>query len=136
MMPKTILILLSFLSYAFCLAQIKDKDSLPIKNGIENPSLLTTHHFGIFSSRMNTNFKHSAPKQNTFIFTATSGNNFQPLVKAYLPKDPAIRAAFKQTPWNKRKFNFIDQQTTPAEIMTIVVDAVIKEFRMGYSMTL
>jgi len=33
------------------------KDSLYFKNGIENPSLLKTHHFGIFSARINQNFK-------------------------------------------------------------------------------
>ncbi|GGZ91506.1 hypothetical protein [Algibacter mikhailovii] len=118
------------------LGQTKVRDSVFIKNGIENPSLLTTHSFGIFSSRINTNFKRETPNKNTFTFTITSGNNFQPLVTAYIPKDPTIRAQFKQTPWNKRKFNFIDQQSTPAETMTIVIDAVIKEFRFGYSLAI
>jgi hypothetical protein len=136
MMLKTRLILLTYCYCACAMAQTKDNGSLKIKNGIENPSLLATHSFGIFSSRILTNFKRTPPDRNAFTFTATSGNNFQPPVKAYIPQDPAIRLEFRQTPWHKRKFNFIDQQTTPAETMTIVVDAVIKEFRMGYSLAL
>ncbi|WP_298534227.1 hypothetical protein [uncultured Algibacter sp.] len=135
-MLKSTLILFCCLFNFLAFTQNKSNDSLKIKNGIENPSLLATHSFGIFSSRINTNFKKTSPNKNTFTFTASSGNAFQPLVKAYIPKNPAIRAEFRRTPWNKRKFNFIDQQTTPAETMTIVIDAVIKEFRIGYSLPL
>ncbi len=111
-------------------------DSLSIKNGIDNPSILTTHHFGIFSSRINQNFKIAPPETPTLNITSVSGNNFHPFVEGYFPKDPEIREQFSQTKWNKRAFNFIDQETTPADYMNIVIDAVIKEFRLKVNIPL
>jgi hypothetical protein len=114
----------------------QQKDSLSIKNGIDNPSLLSTHHFGIFSARINTNFKFAPPKNTELSFSTASGNNFHPFVEAYFPKDPAIREQFSNIIWHDRSFNFIDQETTPADYMNIVIDAVIKEFRMSINMPL
>ncbi|WP_396601965.1 hypothetical protein [Algibacter sp. R77976] len=127
-MPKRILFILLCLCSIHLTAQ--ERDSLSIKNGIENPSILSTHHFGIFSSRLNTNFKYAPPKETTLAFNYTSGNNFQPFVEAYFPKDPAVRERLSQVIWHDRQFNFIDQDITPADYMNIVIDAVIKEFRV------
>ena len=120
-----------FITSLFTFAQ--EKDSLYFKNGIENPSLLTTHHFGIFSARINQNFKLKAPKKTTLIFSSESGNTFHPFVEAYLPKDNSIREIFSNQIWYNRQFNFIDQNTTPAEYMNIVIDAVIRGFRLQVS---
>lgn len=128
MLKKILFIVISICS-TIVIAQ--QKDSLLIKNGIDNPSLLATHHFGIFSSRINTNFKLHAPKQTTFSISSISGNNFHPYVEGYFPKSPQIKEQFSQTIWYHRAFNFVDQETTPADYMNIVVDAVIKEFRIG-----
>lgn len=114
----------------------QQKDSLSIKNGIDNPSILSTHHFGIFSSRINTNFKFAPPKNKTISFNSVSGNNFHPYVEAYFPKDPEVRETLSQTKWNDRSFYFIDQETTPADYINIIVDAVIKEFRFGINVPL
>lgn len=103
------------------------------KNGIENPSNVTTHHFGIHSSRINTNFKINPPKKSTFSVTLESGNIMHPYLEAYLPKDPEVRQQLSQVEWFFRRFNFIDQETTPAEYMNIVADAVIKGLRINYS---
>ncbi|APY11483.1 hypothetical protein BWZ22_09575 [Seonamhaeicola sp. S2-3] len=105
------------------------QDSLSIKNGIDNPSLLATHHFGIFNSRINSNFKLKASKNKTFSFNYTSGNTFHPYVESYFPKDPEVREQSSNVIWYHRNFYFVDQETTPADYMNIVVDAVIKEFR-------
>lgn len=122
----------SLLSFFFCLNLIAQQtDSLSTKNGIDNPSILTTHHFGIFSSRINQNFKISPPKTTTLDITSVSGNNFHPFVEAYFPKDPEIRKQFSEIIWHNRSFSFIDQETTPAEYMNIVIDGVIKEFRVN-----
>ncbi|MGB0891035.1 MAG: hypothetical protein ACPGUU_01695 [Flavobacteriaceae bacterium] len=129
-MQKGIFLLL-FLSSLLGFSQ--GRDSIHLKNGIENPSLLATHHFGIFSSRINPNFKIRPPKKSTLEISYTSGNIFQPFVEAHLPKDPQIRKALSNVVWFDRQFNFIDQQTTPADYMNIVVDAVIKEFRVNYT---
>jgi hypothetical protein len=112
------------------------KDSLSIKNGIENPNLLATHHFGIFTSRISSNFKYNAGKKSNLTFNYTTGNNFHPFVEAYFPKDPAVRETLSQTIWHNRIFNFIDQESTPADYMNIVADAVIKEFRIGFHIPL
>lgn len=108
----------------------QEKDSLYFKNGIENPSLLTTHHFGIFSSRVNQNFKLKASTKATFTFSSESGNTFHPFVEMYLPKDPIIRENFSNTIWYDRQFTFVDQNTTPAEYSNIIIDAVIRGFRL------
>jgi len=111
----------------------QEKDSLYFKNGIENPSLLTTHHFGIFSSRINQNFKLKVPTKTTFTFSSESGNTFHPFVEMYLPKDQIIRENFSKKIWFNRQFAFIDQATTPAEYSNIIIDAVIRGFRLQIS---
>lgn len=125
----------------FCLlfglsVNAQEKDSLVFKNGIDKPSVLTTHHFGIFSARINQNFKIAPPKSSTFSLNYTSGNTFHPFVEAYLPKDPETRARLSDIKWHDRPFNFIDQETTPADYLNIVIDAVIKEFRINYNVAI
>ena len=133
MLKKTLLIVFGFSSFIL-LGQ--EKDSLSFKNGIDKPSILATHHFGIFSSRINNNFKIAPSKQKVFSFEYTSGNNFHPFVEAYYPKDPAVREELSNTTWHDRRFNFIDQETTPADYLNIVIDAVIKEFRANLNIPL
>ncbi len=123
-------ITLAFFYYSTFFVGAQQIDSLSIKNGIDNPSILTTHHFGIFSSRINQNFKIAPPKTTILDFNYASGNNFHPIVEGFLPKNPEIREAFSKLKWHDRSFNFIDQETTPAEYINIVIDAVIKEFRL------
>lgn len=132
-MRKSFLFLLLFsISVSFS----QEKDSLSIKNGIENPSLLSTHHFGIFSSRINQNFRHKASKKIAVRFTSESGNTFHPFVEYFLPEDHSIREKFKNQIWYNRQFNFIDQATTPADYMNIVIDAVIKGFKINVTIPL
>lgn len=109
----------------------QENDSIYFKNGIDKPSLLATHHFGIFSSRINQNFKISPPKQTTLSFSNASGNIFHPYVETHIPKDTQVRETLSNTIWYNRRFNFINQQETPADYFNIVVDAVIKEFRVN-----
>ncbi len=134
-MQKTLfIIILSFIGIPYLSAQ--QKDSLLFKNGIDNPNILSTHHFGVFSSRIHQNFKINPPKSTTLSLNSSSGNNFHPFVEAYLPKDPEVRKALSQVIWHNRNFNFINQETTPADYMNIVIDAVIKEFRVGANIPL
>ncbi len=109
-------------------AQPQIKDSLYLKNGIDSPSLLTTHHFGIFSSRIDHNFKIKPPRSTTFNLNIISGNNFHPFVETHLPEDPEVRQQLSEIIWHDRPFHFVDQETTPAAYMNIVIDAVIKAF--------
>lgn len=116
--------------HCFCSILIAQEDRLSFKNGTDNPTLLTTHHFGIFSARINTNFKFTASKTSTLSFSSVSGNNFHPFVEAYLPKNPEVREEQSKLYWYQRNFYFKDQETTPADYMNIVIDAIIKEFRL------
>lgn len=133
-MPKKALTIFCILSSLLCFTQ--KQDSLVFKNGIERPSILSTHHFGIFSSRINQNYKITPVKQPTVSANYTSGNTFHPFVEAYFPKDPIVREQQRERLWYQRNFNFIDQETTPADYMNIVIDAVIKEFRIDYNFAL
>jgi len=128
---KKVFFIFLFFTYLFSFSQ--GNDSLYFKNGIENPSLVSTHHFGIFSSRINQNFKLKIPANTTIAFSSESGNSFHPFVEAYLPKDATIRQNFSNKIWYNRHFDFVDQATTPAEYMNIVIDAVIKSFRLQVS---
>ncbi|TBN00856.1 hypothetical protein EYD45_13600 [Hyunsoonleella flava] len=113
----------------------QERDSISFKNGIDRPSILSTHQFGIFSSRINQNFKIAPPQNSTISINYTSGNHFHPFVEAYFPKDPNIRRQMSQNVWYERwrVFKFENQETTPADYMNIVIDAVIKEFRVNYN---
>lgn len=128
----------TFLIIWCCVYHIKAQqaDSLSIKNGIDNPSILTTHHFGFFSSRINQNFKIAPPKTSTLYINSVSGNNFHPFVESYFPKDPEVRERLSKEKYYNRSFDFIDQEKTPAEYMSIVIDAVTKEFRLGVNIPL
>ncbi|WP_143185568.1 hypothetical protein [Winogradskyella jejuensis] len=123
-------ILRSLLLVIPIIAISQSKDSLFIKNGIDNPNMQTTHHFGIFSSRIQQNFKRESLNKTRISFNYASGNNFQPFVETHLPRDPAVREELSQVIWFQRRFDFIDQETTPADYYNIVIDAVIKEFRI------
>lgn len=130
MLQRVLFVFLCLLPLFF-LAQ--EKDSIVLKNGIDRPSILTTHHFGIFSARINQNFKIRPPKKSTIEFTVESGNNFHPFVEAYLPKDKLVQQDLSKVIWFNRRFNFVDQQTTPAHYMNIIVDAVFKGFRVDFT---
>ena len=120
-----------FLTFTFfCFSQ--KKDSIQLKNGIDKPSMLPIHHFGLFSSRINQNFKVRPPKKSTLNFSLASANTFHPFVEMYIPKDEATRNELKQQAWYNRHF-FVDQQTTPAEYSNIVIDAVFKNFRIDFN---
>ncbi|GGD12636.1 hypothetical protein [Hyunsoonleella pacifica] len=133
-MLRKSLIIFCFVNHILCYAQ--QQDSLVFKNGIDRPSILATHHFGIFSARINNNFKQLPSKKNALSINYTSGNNFHPFVEAYLPRDPVVREQQRQKIWYQRDFVFENQETTPADYMNIVIDAIIKEFRVNYNITL
>lgn len=134
MIKKGILILLCLLFSKLIFGQ--DENPSSFKNGIDNPSTVTLHPFGIFSSRINQNFKIRPPKKMTFNFSLASANTFLPFVEAYYPEDTEVRKALSEVIWYARIFNFIDQETTPAAYTNIVIDAVVKEFRFDFNLKL
>ncbi len=134
MIKKGFLILfLQFVSFSTLFAQ---EETASFKNGIDNPNTLTLHPFGIFSSRINQNFKIHPPKNMTLNFSIESGNIFQPYIETYYPQDPEVQEALSEVIWYDRQFTFIDQETTPAKYTELVMDAVIKSFRFDFNMRL
>ena len=103
-MNKTILLITCFLSCFITEAQ--QNDSLVFKNGIDSPNHLATHHFGMFTSRISTNFKLKAEKRTTFSFNQSSGNTFHPFVETYLPQNPETRTELSKIVWHDRPFRF------------------------------
>lgn len=126
---KKIFFLLLFIPFfSFC----QKKDSIQLKNGIDKPSLLPIHHFGMFSARINQNFKIRPPKKSTLNISYSSANTFHPFVEMYLPKDEDIRQEISQKKWYDRNY-YIDQLTTPSEYESIIIDAVFRNFRVDYT---
>lgn len=111
----------------------QQKDSLSLKNGIDKPSMLPIHHFGMFSARINQNFKIKASPKKTLTFSLSSANTFHPFIEMYLPENENDRQLQRERIWFNRRFNFIDQETTPAKYSTIVVDAVFKNLRIDFT---
>lgn len=118
--------------FLFTLNAVPQKDSISLKNGIDKPSLLPIHHFGLFSSRINQNFKVRPIDNSSLNFTVASANTFHPFVEMYLPKDEATQNQMRQLIWFNRNF-FQNQQDTPADYESIVIDAVFKNFRIDFS---
>ncbi len=119
-------VVISYLSFA------QKKDSIVLKNGIDKPSLLPIHHFGMFSARINQNFKIRPPQNTILNFSYSSANTFHPFLEMYLPKDEYIRQEMSQKKWFNRHY-FIDQKTTPSDYENIIIDAVFKNFRIDYN---
>ena len=129
-MLKNILLLflisLTFFSYG------QKRDSIILKNGIDKPSMLPIHHFGLFSGRINQNFKLRPPQKTLFTFTLASANTFHPFVEMYLPKDETTRNQLREQIWYNRNY-YKDQQTTPSDYENIIVDAVFKNLRVDFN---
>ena len=129
-MKKQLIFILFSVVSALCFSQ--NKDTITLKNGIDKPSLLPIHHFGLFSSRINQNFKIRPPEKSTFNFSLASANIFHPFVEMYLPKEESVRNELRREIWFNRNF-FINQKTTPADYENIVIDAVFKNLRVDYN---
>ncbi|MGJ8745447.1 hypothetical protein [Polaribacter sp.] len=109
------------------------QDTIPLKNGIDKPSMLPIHHFGLFSARINQNFKVRPEAKSSFNFSFASGNTFHPFVEMYLPENEDVRQEQRSKIWFNRQFQFKNQETTPAEYSNIVIDAVFKNLRIEYT---
>ncbi|AUC80345.1 hypothetical protein CW736_13595 [Nonlabens sp. MB-3u-79] len=85
---------------------------------------------------MTQNFKVRASTTPQLHLETQSGNNFHAPVQAFLPDDPGLRAQFADQIWYFRVFDFVDQETTPAQVMDIEIDAVYKVYRPALTLPL
>jgi hypothetical protein len=109
------------------------KEMYTLKNGIDKPSILPIHHFGMFSARINQNFKARTNSKPILNFSVSSGNLFHPFLEMYLPENEAVRRRQNEQIWYDRKFKFTDQNTTPAAYSNIEIDAVFKNLRIDFN---
>ncbi|WP_124980968.1 hypothetical protein [Nonlabens xiamenensis] len=114
----------------------QENTTVNVGTGIHQPNLVSTHPLGLFFARVGPNFNTKVTAGTTLNFQVQSGNVFQPPVEVYLPDDPALRETFSNQPWFFRSFDYIDQETTPAQRMDLHFDAVYKVYRMSVDIPL
>jgi len=98
------------------------------KNGIYKHSILSTHPFGIFFSRLNNNFKNHISNDTELSISLESGNIWGPFVKTYIPNDDDIRNLVSQREWHQRQY-LLNEDTISAKTFEIKTDGVIKGLR-------
>ncbi len=131
-----ILLSIILITGLFSGAQTARDSTLVLSDGLIKPNLISAHHFGLFIGRMEQDQKIESNKRITVNVQYQSGNIFQPIVQSYLPQDPAIRSDFADTIWFFRYLDFVDQETTPAQIQNIEIDAVYKVLRASVNIPL
>jgi len=132
MLQKFILCLFITLSFSTAIAQSDKQRFVLKKNGIYKHSVLSTHPFGIFFSRLNQNFKIRPSEKNELSISLESGNIWGPNVKTYIPTDPNVQQEIGDIFWDQRQY-FIDEDTISAQTFEIKTDGVIKGLRANMS---
>ena len=112
-------------------------DSIPttIKNGISKPSILSSHPFGIFFSRLQGNFKTHATKHSVINISLESANVWGPPVKTYVPNDEATRNEARKYDWDLAQYNF-DEEDLDAKTFELQIDGVIKNIKANVAFNL
>ena len=129
------LILIFIISHTCSFSQDVDSTHVFNKNGIVKPSILSTHPFGIFFSRLQGNFKIHATKTTTLKLGLESGNIWGAPVKVYIPNDESVRNDARNVPWHGAEFRFKEDELD-TKTFEIQFDGVIKGFRVQSSFNL
>ncbi len=103
------------------------------KNGIYKHSVLSTHPFGIFFSRLNQNFRTHVSESPELSISFESGNVWGPNIKTYIPDEQSIRDEMSEIEWYFRQIG-IDEDTISAKTFEIKTDGVIKGLRANISL--
>ncbi|WP_452228903.1 hypothetical protein [Lacinutrix sp. MEBiC02404] len=112
-------------------------DSIPttIKNGITKPSIVSSHPFGIFFSRLQGNFKTHATKKAVVNISLESANVWGPPVTTYVPNDEATRNEARKYDWDLAQYHF-DVEDLDAETFQLQIDGVIKSIKANVAFNL
>jgi len=128
MKNKPLFVFVFCVSFTISYSQQSDSTYINYKNGISKPSLLATHPFGIFFTRIQGNFKTRPNKKTTINLSIESGNVWSAPITAYIPNDEALREQVRQIPWHGTEFAFnVDE--IDAKRINLSVDGVLKGFR-------
>ena len=126
-----LLVLFPFIAFS----QQEDVIPTTIKNGITKPSILSSHPFGIFFSRLQGNFKTHATKHSMLTISLESANVWGPPVTTYIPKNEAIRKEAEKHNWDLRQYHF-NVEELDAEIFQLQIDGVIKNIKANLAINL
>ncbi|MEJ2113879.1 MAG: hypothetical protein P8X62_09390 [Flavobacteriaceae bacterium] len=129
MKSKFLLALILSFNYSILFSQATDTTYVFEKNGIIKPSILSTHPFGIFFSRLQGSFKTTASKRANLTIGLESGNVWASPIKVYIPNNKSIRNELKNIPWHRAEFLY-DEETLDAKNYELQFDGVIKGFRI------
>lgn len=105
------------------------------KNGITKHSILSTHPFGVFISRIQGNFKTHTSKKTRLNISLESGNVWGAPVKTYIPDDKDIRNFLKNIIWDQAQYYF-DEDTLSTKSYDLQIDGVIKGLRANFEINL
>ena len=126
---------LVFISQFYGYSQDIDSLSVAGKNGITKHSILSTHPFGIFISRIQGNFKKYPVTRTTFKISLESGNVWGTPIKTYIPLDEDVRNMVRDIPWHQAQY-FFDEDTLNAKSYELEIDGIIKGLRSNVDMKL
>ena len=128
-MNKRFILLLFWFTVPIVLkAQDLSNTNFVEKNGIYKHSVLSTHPFGVFFSRLNNNFKTHISNETELSISLECGNVWGPFVKTYIPNDDDIRDLVSQREWHQRQY-ILNEDTISAKTFEIKTDGVIKGLR-------
>ncbi|MDO6598389.1 hypothetical protein Q4512_15835 [Oceanihabitans sp. 2_MG-2023] len=116
-------------------SQQTDRIETTIKNGITKPSILSSHPFGIFFSRLQGNFKMHATKNNMVNISLESANVWGAPVTTYIPNDEATRNEARKYDWDLAQYHF-DVEDLDAETFQLQIDGVIKSIKANIAFNL
>ncbi len=100
------------------------------KNGISKPSLLSTHPFGIFFSRIQGNFKTHVGEHLNIQIAVESGNVWGTQIKTYIPNNLTVRDEVRKHEWHQAQY-FFDEETLDSKLFELQIDGVIKGFHIN-----
>lgn len=118
----------SFTSVFSGFSQEADSLILSKKNGITKHSVLSTHPFGIFVSRIQGNFKTHTSKTTTISLGLESGNVWGTPIKTYIPNDEEIRNQVRNIFWDQAQY-FFNEEELDAKSYDLQIDGIIKGLR-------
>ena len=123
------------LSEFSCYSQNIDSISVADKNGITKSSILSTHPFGTFISRIQGNFRKHPVKKTTVAISLESGNVWGTPIKNYIPNDENVRNIVRDIPWHQAQY-FFDEDTLNAKSYELQIDGIIKGIRSNINIKL
>ncbi len=104
-------------------------------NPIFYANRLSTHPFGIFSSRVNHNFQTKSAKKISLAANISNGNVWLPNVKAYIPLDETDIYTMQNYIWHEREA-FYDEENSPSKTIEFHADGVIRFYQINLNIPL